>query len=377
MNSRLPALIPVLALTLVSLQIAACGVSAPVSTRSRQQAATPSGQWQIEPTGQLGQVQAASCPTTKFCIVIDRSGFVVSKDGGLTWGRGLFAASPKKFIGSSVSCPSSAKCVVAGVGGPSLQPTVAVSTDAAGTWRIQQLDGGAGSALNAVACPTESFCVTAGSAYDAQLHTVIYVSRDGGSGWGKATVGEEVDVSGIACASDRNCMAVGYAIRNATNGPPAIVRTDDGGHRWTSKLVDNPPALDNLTCATNGRCLSVGLSTRNIVTAEPVIFVQDDATHSFTRNLVPLGVAWLNDVSCGTPLFCVAVGYASGYAGTAENATRIPAIVTSNDGGKTWRREGIPSNVSEVITVACQATLRCIAGAVTNPFGYVVLSRTP
>jgi photosystem II stability/assembly factor-like uncharacterized protein len=361
-----------------SLPISGCGAGkvgtgAPSDTRT----ASPAGWWQLESAGGLAQITAVTCPDEQFCLVVDHNGFAMSGDGGVTWRHATFAPSPMAFMGAAISCPSPKRCVAVGIAGPGATPAVALTTDGAATWQIQML-AGAGSALTTVTCPTESVCLSAGSVYDEFRRGVIYLSHDGGAHWSPVSVGWLVEVSAIACSSSLRCVADGTTIQNGTLGPATILRTVDGGQHWTSTILVQPASLGQLACVASGRCLAVGFSTHDVFTAEPVILVQDDATHSFMRSVASLEVTRLEGISCATPIFCVAVGVGTPDI-SSPSGGRPGVVVVTADGGKSWHREPIPSDASDVLAVSCRPTLRCLAGAMAGsaPYRYLVLSRTP
>lgn len=377
MRIRLAPLTSICALTVASVAISACGGKAAGSASSGPPIPSPAGRWVLESAGRLDQTAAVTCADEWFCLVVDRYGFATSSDGGVTWRHANFAPTPLEFIGAAISCPTPRHCVVAGTAGRWATPAVALTTDAAATWQIRTF-AGVGSALNTVTCPTESLCLTGGSVYDESLRNVIYQSRDGGSHWIPVSVDAQVEVSAIACSSSVICVAVGSTIRNGTTGPAAILRTVDGGQNWAPTILQQPASLNQVTCVPSGRCMAVGFSTNDVFTAEPVILVQDDATHSFTRSVASLDVVRLADISCGTPLFCVAVGVGPPDI-NSPNGGRPGVVVATNDGGKSWHREVIPANVSDFNAVNCRPTLHCLAGASADsaPYDYLVLSRRP
>jgi len=358
----------------LAFTVSACGDQpGPASTPTTSpKTASESGEWHVESAGQLGQIEAETCATEQFCIVVDRAGYVVSRDGRVTWQRGSFASDTTLFSAGAVSCPSLTTCLVVGTAGRTVQPAVAVSTDGANSWHLQQFES-LGSSLNAVTCASESLCMTAGSAINAHRKSLVYVTRDGGTDWQSVVLDQNIDIHGITCWTTLLCSAVGYTIRDGTTALVALLNTTDGGLHWMSKTVSTPAGIGGLSCVSTGRCMSVGLSTSDIITTEPVVFVQEDYNHAFTRTVNGLGVASLDDVSCGTPLFCVAVGW--GWTGSGQNRTHRAIVLATDDGGTSWHRESGPANVTEVLNVSCRATLHCLAGAITDPYGYVVLSR--
>src|ERR1700693_831410 len=358
----------------LALTVSACGDRPGVasSPTASPKTASESGQWHVESAGQLGQIEAETCATEEFCIVVDRAGYVVSRDGRLTWQRGSFTSSTTLFSAGDVSCPSPTTCLVVGTAGGSVQPSIAVSTDGANSWHLQQFES-PGSSLNAISCASKSLCMTAGSAVNTQRKTLIYITRDGGSNWQSVPLDQNIEVHGIACWTQEVCSAVAYAIINGSTALVALLKTADAGTHWMSKTVSTPAGIGSLSCVSTGRCMSVGLSTNDILTTEPLVYIQDATSNAFTRTVTSLGVELLDQVSCGTPLFCIAVGW--GWTGSGDNRTHRAMVLATDDGGTTWHHESLPANLTEVLNVSCRATFRCLAGAITDPYGYVVLSR--
>ena len=80
---------------------------------------------------------------------------------------------------------------------------------------------------------------------------------------------------------------------------------------------------------------------------------------------LPSGLGVLGGVSCvkhKKTEHCVAVGQNAG-------ATRVGAIVVSNNGGHSWSRTTVPAGIGGVFAVSCTSSSRCVAAGETDAAG--------
>jgi hypothetical protein len=147
------------------------------------------------PAGNLGPV---ACASSTLCIVGSGSTLYVTTDPGATAPSWNPIHLPKAVV--SLACPGVGLCV----GTDSAHDVVSATQPAvASSWRQTTIPGGAGPSIS---CPTTSFCATAGG-------DGVSSSTDPGAqiGWTRQTIPHAfpVDLSVIACASARFCVASG------------------------------------------------------------------------------------------------------------------------------------------------------------------------
>jgi hypothetical protein len=146
----------------------------------------------------------------------------------------------------AVSCPSSSFCAAANSDGD-----VLTSTDPAGgpaTWQATSLATGS-IGLTTITCPTETFCATTDDNGD------VLVSTDptgGPSAWTATNiVNPDGDgIEGLTCPSTTLCVAVD-SLGNV------ITSTDPTGGVWSTAAVSTG-TLDTVACAGTGLCLALG-----------------------------------------------------------------------------------------------------------------------
>jgi hypothetical protein len=226
-----------------------------------------------------------ACPSTRLCVAVDDSGSVVTSvkptGGARSWSRpariDTTAAPGGGYAGlTAVACPSAALCVATD-GAPS--GNVVVSTDPAGgarTWKLTAVGG----VLDAVACPSSSLCVAAGTQH--------YVSTNpaGGTGAWKATGAPDGGgvISAIACPSSALC--VGTAFGNTSSGEAITSNAPRTSAAWKTAPVESSPPdpgtglLDAVGCAGPSLCVAL------------------DSTDNGWTSTAPSGGVWTG----GTPI---------------------------------------------------------------------------
>ena len=78
---------------------------------------------------------------------------------------------------------------------------------------------------------------------------------------------------------------------------------------------------------------------------------------AFANVALPTGVQSLHDVDCPTARRCWAVGSTLGTAAASSSAT----VVTSSDGGATWKVQAVPPTVGYLTSIACTGARSCTA----------------
>jgi hypothetical protein len=221
----------------------------------------------IEPL-RNGGFSAVSCPSSKLCVAVDQSGFIVtSKDP---------AGGPKKW-----------------------SPTIKI--DPRGT-------------LTGISCPTTNFCAAVDAAGNVLTSTR---PTNGANAWSKPVRidtttdlgGEYVGLAGISCASPTMCVAV-------DQGTPANVvyssKPAGGATQWTvvQKVAD---VLTSVDCQSPTLCVAVGIGE----------YESNDPT-SPTGVWKPFGTpatdTALSAIDCPSATLCVAASYGDSTAGTVMTA---------------------------------------------------------
>jgi hypothetical protein len=203
-----------------------------------------------------------------------------------------------------------------------------------GSWTAAQapLPAGATAAtLNAVSCPSASFCAAAGHCLDDASggQDPLLLTWSGGS-WTVAQAPLRADavspayasLSAVSCASQSFCTAVGY-YADASGGQDPLLLTWSGGS-WTATQAPLP--ADSASPA-SASLHAVSCPSASFCVAGCTYTAGDDASLLLTWS----GGAWiaapspdqpnLNGVSCSSAWKCVAVG------GTAEGN---PILLTSS-----------------------------------------------
>jgi hypothetical protein len=205
-----------------------------------------------------GPITGISCPTTTFCGAVDQAGAFVSStqptEGAKHWSHPVRIDAADAVGGgyaglSAISCPSAQLCVAIDNGARS---NVLYSTDPTGgkgAWKTVALAGPATS----IDCPSTSLCVIAGSQR--------YVSTDPSdpTSWkpSGALTGEVYQA--VDCVGSTLCIGVGFG--NTTPGFETATKSATGTWSASFGVETNPPSigsglLDAVGC-TRGYCVAL------------------------------------------------------------------------------------------------------------------------
>ena len=220
------------------------------------------------------------------------------------------------------------------------------------SWRLQEVPvpaGSTGASLLAVSCLSAGFCEAVGYSAAANGDTTLAEIWDG-TGWRAQLTpafapGLHVYLSGVSCASGRDCEAVGERA-GATKGSLLPLLEEWNGRSWEvqpSPLVpkaDGYASLSAVSCASPRACEAVGFDEATDGFAE----VWDGRSWKLQPVPQPSGkgsLGYLYSVSCASPGTCVAVGFAY----TAAPVTH--AFVVAWDGPTGRARLSPPSPATQ------------------------------
>jgi len=171
--------------------------------------------------------------------------------------------------------------------------------------------------LNAIACPTPSFCVAVGGRVDAGVPAGPLVERWNGTKWSTVSSGINIPLTAVlravSCRTSRDCVAVGD-FYEFEGGPHTLIDHWDGRH-WSIVASPTPrpnhgSALLGVSCTTGTACVAVGYTN-----AVPLVEQWNGHTWSIVPSVHPprhQAGSVLTSVKCTSNTNCVAVGHNGG-----------------------------------------------------------------
>ena len=259
------------------------------------------------------------------------------------------ATSTHNVSGSSalygVACTAPTACIAVG-NQPSGSGTVGVVVTIANgvPGPVRTISGT--SSLGGIACPTATACIAVGSVANSTGGAgVIVTITDGVRGTVQSLAG--LSFSDIACPTTTGCIAVGNS-----GLQPIVVAITNGVAGSTQRVnVNVVGALSGVACQSGSQCIAVGWS---LVCA--VMCPYNTLAVPVSSGVVgPAGasyVASFADVACPSSTLCIAVGDTSPFAGAPTSAYVSP-VVGSADG------ETI-ATPSSLAGIACETSTDCI-----------------
>ena len=312
----------------------------------------------------IADLEGVSCSSSSTCEAVGRtigsSVALRTTDAGRNWTRGLLP------IGASaVACPSSSMCLVAGTASTRPLPpgAIAVTNDAGGSWSSVAL-GSASTTLSNIACPSTTVCEVTGQ---GPGRAVAFRTANGGATWTAESLPEtDGDVDGLSCPSVSAC----YVLFNSNDVYSAFVTTDGGG-RWRTSVLSRPATgvhqISGISCPSVSTCVTAGDSEGP---------GDGRGDFGFTFKTTDGGRSWLGStvrnyrgtpsaIGCVSSSVCEMVGYSRLNEGGIA--------VRTTDGGAEWRRTLFPYPVGELMGVACATASSCVAIASLQSYGAAVV----
>ena len=274
------------------------------------------------PPGTPG-IGAIACPSSLICFAVTSSnsyftggaggGYEILKsvNGGASWHL-VYVDPLSSGFGSnasldSISCPTIDWCM-AGGSGELFDATILVTSNGGGTWTDVSPFGpdNATVLIQSVSCPVAGSCIAVGD--DATFAEIVTATTNGGITWSPESLPDGVsDVTGVACMSDKDCLATGSGSANYS-----LYRTTDFGGIWTQVAGAEGAELSKVTCI--------------------------DATHCLAAGQVQIG---------------------SGSIG---------AVYQTSDGGSTWSALNVPKVATSILGLACGSFTSCTFQAENSRF---------
>jgi hypothetical protein len=263
-----------------------------------------------------------------------------------------------------------------------------------GTWRLASYlvsrgwqENTAGPEPGWLTCPTAATCYVEGDnstspSGPADMNS-FYVSTDGAQTWSVLPVPDGATfTSALSCASATDCAAGGLYYGHQ----PVYLTTATGGHSWTVSAV---PAyvgqILSLDCVTAMTCQGLASAAGQTTTwgwglgADTHFIVTSDGGKRFTVVPFPAGES-IQSVTCPTAFHCLADGWYSGFSARTGPDLDHGVLLTSDDGGLTWRQRAWPNGFGPgpIPDVTCSDASHCAMigfiernGTVVNPgIGY-------
>ncbi|HVC71074.1 MAG TPA: hypothetical protein VNC61_12535 [Acidimicrobiales bacterium] len=298
-------------------------------------------------------LSAVACPSVRWCAAV--GSYFDRKPSALglieTYADGHWSATqplapppnanaaPDVFL-QTVNCPAADACVAIGSyvdkGGniPEL-----IETLAHGRWTPTEVPR---AAFFAVSCPGVGSCVAVGSTYGktGRLHGLIetlstgtWTARLAPLPQTRATDGSPV-LDAVTCPTVGSCVAIGAYVNTSLGHDDLIDVLSE--HTWRPARVTlsagNDAHHEALSCPTTASCVAVGsyLDARGTALHSLVETLSGTRWTAWPAPLPPNAekgdpVASFDDMTCPTPVSCVAVGWYRDTAGSTQGLIETPA----------------------------------------------------
>jgi hypothetical protein len=264
---------------------------------------------------------------------------------------------------NGMACASVSQCVGVGNVVSSANSGAAVSIDPVSgdhsTGQSPQLVGSSGF-LNAVSCPSVSVCLAIGESPDQTEGIAVPLDPDTArvlSGQNLQTIGG-VFMSGVACASSTECVAVGHK----SNGSGIAVALDpmtatiSNGQTVQTIPGTGGVGLEGVACPSANLCVAVGENSGN---SAGVAVPLDPATGAMlggqnVQSVTHKGI--LIDVACPSASLCLAVGW-----GASQPSVAVP--IDPNTGAllNGESDQSISPRAAMLTAVSCPSSSVCLA----------------
>jgi hypothetical protein len=333
-------------------------------------AATWTTQTTPNPAGTNMTLRSVACPSAEYCVAVGQytsGGSIVTLGehwAGTTWSIDT-TPTPGSGVDTlqAISCTSTSACTATGsVGSSRLE--VPVERWDGRTWRLQTTPERLTTNLEGVECYSAEGCLTV-----AGLETGALSELWNGSEWRTVSVpnpplpfggrsGEVATRAGrfasVSCVSSSFCLAVGrYGIRYAEIPEfylPYPSSEEWNGREWTFKSIPTVTeyVLQDVSCASSTFCMAVGQRNEEAMLAmswNGREWTVRETPRFETRSI-------LTSVSCTSSTSCIAVGWSNAYSTRALqwDGTRWTSQTVPNPG-----RGGILNEVACTSSTVCTA----------------------
>ena len=331
--------------------------------------AAPTIRWhkpvRIEPL-RNGGLSAISCPTSKLCVAVDQSGYIVTSTNPTgsshAWSKTIRIVSAADAPLTGIDCPSATLCVATDANGDVITSTH--PTKGASAWskpaHVDTSSGpdGGSAGLTGISCPTTRLCVATDGATPANV--VTSTNPTGGTtAWKLAAVGGTGSVlTSVACPSATLCVAAGsqhYVSTSPTGGASAwkATGTQAGGGVFSS-----------ITCPSIAFCITAGYGDTGsgliTTTVKPTGNAASWTTVSPLTQPPGAGAGIVDAIGCTTASFCIATD-------SADNVFTSSTPLTGVWGNQT-AVDATSGQTSDGSAISCTATM-CV---VVDSNGYAI-----
>ena len=225
--------------------------------------AAPSGASTIATHVVSGYQGVVACLSPARCVVAGYDakgvGDVVALTNGVPGKVSILRGTQGVF---SVSCPTSAGCVVLGRTSNDVGAEMATLNAAGALTREVRVSTPAGVNLNEIACTSLTSCVVTGTDVFVSPSQPEYGSWNGTTfTLHRATISLHRSITsmeGLSCAAG-TCVAVGYLLNSSADTAFSLVITGRGAH--AAVHTDGTAALYGVSCTSAARCYAAGFDT--------------------------------------------------------------------------------------------------------------------
>ncbi len=245
----------------------------------------------------------AKCSTSQICFIIGSDSQniaqgIITINGGASWAQITF---PTGFSVSSLSCPSSSDCYIAGNTSPGIDPGIYLTTNNGNSWTGTLIPSNVNS-LQDINCPTINNCVAVGT--DAFGNGVVITSSNGTSFANQTLPPGNGDLTSVSCNSTF-CMASGV---NTSNSADVALKSSDYGSTWAETTIPTSSYQYKISCPADQLCF--GINNNNV-------YATTDAGSTWNAINVPSSLSALLAISCPNSSSCFATGFGNSYSSGA------------------------------------------------------------
>lgn len=288
---------------------------------------------------------------------------------------------------SGLTCPSPASCYALAVryaspnaGAKPQSVSLYVSSDLGSTWSVLPMPKGF-VPTSRLTCANDLTCAVGGT----QLgHTAFAMTIDGGHQWGVVqTSGTDV-FSDVVCRSSAVCVGVRVPpVFPRASKPSTVVRTTDGGSSWTAVSLPASGTILTLSCPTDTVCVALGHAGPFRENVSGFVLHSNNGGQTWESGSLPPNFGFEMGplgLSCADADHCMTIGETSipnpaqcqgphdvpppGFGSCSSAATTlVSAIAVTSDGGATWTRRSLPTDVPfpQLVSISCASATVCWA----------------